>query len=126
MVHISSVVFVFFVTHYLLIFYAESGTATSQSTPAPSNESPRKHSRKSPLVPRTVTSGPLTVVDLSHIAQARLEDLMMEGDLLEVSLDETQQIWKLLQACNARSQNDRVLEYEVLLILITSTKLKVL
>lgn len=31
-------------------------------------------------------------------AKSQLENLMMEGDLLEVTLDETQQMWRLLQA----------------------------
>ena len=29
---------------------------------------------------------------------------MMEGDLLEVSLDETQHIWRILQACQPRGE----------------------
>ena len=37
---------------------------------------------------------------------------MMEGDLLEVSLDETQHIWRILQACKPRT-DERLLDYEV-------------
>lgn len=40
--------------------------------------------------------GPL--LSLSDAVRAKLEELMMEGDLLEVSLDETQHIWRILQA----------------------------
>jgi len=40
--------------------------------------------------------GPL--LSLSEGVRAKLEELMMEGDLLEVSLDETQHIWRILQA----------------------------
>lgn len=38
---------------------------------------------------------------------------MMEGDLLEVSLDETQHIWRILQACQPRSEDNRVVEFDV-------------
>ncbi|XP_029843134.3 lysine-specific demethylase 5A isoform X4 [Ixodes scapularis] len=68
-------------------------TASKNTTAA--SPSPRKHARKSPLVPRKVES---PVLELSHLAKAQLEALMMEGDLLEVSLDETQHIWRILQA----------------------------
>jgi hypothetical protein len=37
-------------------------------------------------------------------AKKQLEELMMEGDLLEVSLDETQHIWRILQACQPRGE----------------------
>ncbi|XP_039265383.2 lysine-specific demethylase 5A-like [Styela clava] len=43
-----------------------------------------------------ILKGPL--IDLPDEMKTILEELMMEGDLLEVSLDETQQIWKILQA----------------------------
>ncbi|XP_076331157.1 lysine-specific demethylase 5A-like isoform X4 [Tachypleus tridentatus] len=56
---------------------------------------PRKHARKSPLVPRQLE---VPVLELSEDAKYQLEELMMEGDLLEVSLDETQHIWRILQA----------------------------
>lgn len=74
-------------------------------------ESPRKHPRKSPLVPRCFDQ-PAPLLELSDIARARLEELMMEGDLLEVSLDETQHIWKILQACS-KDMDQRILEFEV-------------
>lgn len=38
------------------------------------------------------------VLQLSDAAKAQLEQLMMEGDLLEMTLDETQHIWSILQA----------------------------
>lgn len=40
--------------------------------------------------------GPL--ITLAKSTKDNLDDLMMEGDLLEVSLDETQHIWRLLNA----------------------------
>ena len=41
-------------------------------------------------------------VKLSHKTQNLLEDLLLEGDLMEVTMDENQQIWKLLQAAEPR------------------------
>ncbi|KAM4637303.1 LOW QUALITY PROTEIN: lysine-specific demethylase 5C-like [Amazona ochrocephala] len=38
------------------------------------------------------------VLELGEAARRPLEELMMEGDLLEVTLDEAQSIWRLLQA----------------------------
>uniref|UniRef100_UPI0023EB6F29 LOW QUALITY PROTEIN: lysine-specific demethylase 5C-like n=1 Tax=Agelaius phoeniceus TaxID=39638 RepID=UPI0023EB6F29 len=38
------------------------------------------------------------VLELPEAARRPLEELMMEGDLLEVTLDEAQSIWRLLQA----------------------------
>lgn len=48
----------------------------------------------SSLLPRL--SGP--VLELPEATRAPLEELMMEGDLLEVTLDENHSIWQLLQA----------------------------
>lgn len=45
------------------------------------------------------------MLELSPAAKARLEELMMEGDLLEVSLDETQHIWRILQATHLPSED---------------------
>lgn len=69
--------------------------AYSSASKSTTGISPRKHARKSPLIPRQLES---PVLQLSDIAKAQLEELMMEGDLLEVSLDETQHIWRILQA----------------------------
>lgn len=44
-------------------------------------------------------------MELSPGAKAQLEDLMMVGDLLEVSLDETQHIWRILQATHPPSED---------------------
>ncbi|XP_058876997.1 lysine-specific demethylase 5C-like [Acipenser ruthenus] len=38
------------------------------------------------------------VIELSPQARSELEELQMEGDLLEVSLDQGQSIWRVLQA----------------------------
>ena len=69
----------------------------------------RQHQRKSPLVPRQVEP---PVLELSLAARLQLDQLMMEGELLEVSLDETQHIWRILQACQPPAP-DRVLDFQV-------------
>ncbi|KAL1435802.1 hypothetical protein MTO96_010583 [Rhipicephalus appendiculatus] len=73
----------------------EHAYSTASKNSAVCNPSPRKHARKSPLVPRQVES---PVLELSAGAKTRLEALLTEGDLLEVSLDETGHIWRILQA----------------------------
>ena len=54
-------------------------------------------------------------MELSDEARIQLEELMMEGDLLEVSLDETQHIWRILQACQLPQNDNRLLEFQVLI-----------
>ncbi|XP_022330439.2 lysine-specific demethylase 5A-like isoform X4 [Crassostrea virginica] len=76
--------------------------AYSTASKGGSNASPRKHPRKSPLLARSGLEAP--VLELSLMAKKQLEELMMEGDLLEVSLDETQHIWRILQACQPRGE----------------------
>ncbi|KAG5830503.1 hypothetical protein ANANG_G00311350 [Anguilla anguilla] len=70
-------------------------------SPAPQTRGPRKQPRKTPLVPRSLEP---PVLELSPSAKAQLEELMMVGDLLEVSLDETQHIWRILQATHPPSE----------------------
>jgi hypothetical protein len=48
----------------------------------------------------TTTTGPL--IQLSRSTQEFLEELMMEGDLLEVTLDETVHLWQILNASRER------------------------
>ncbi|KAH9495294.1 Lysine-specific demethylase 5A [Bulinus truncatus] len=74
------------------------------------NNSPRKNVRKSPLMPRTCE---VPLLDVAETKRAQLEELMMEGDLLEVSLDETQHIWRILQACYSRSEPNRFSDLEL-------------
>ncbi|XP_058808329.1 lysine-specific demethylase 5 isoform X2 [Phymastichus coffea] len=47
------------------------------------------------------------VVTLSAQASTRLEELMMEGDLLEVALDETEHIWRILSQTLTSSKSIR-------------------
>uniref|UniRef100_A0A8B9LSY9 [histone H3]-trimethyl-L-lysine(4) demethylase n=1 Tax=Astyanax mexicanus TaxID=7994 RepID=A0A8B9LSY9_ASTMX len=82
---------------------------SSASKSCPQNQTtPRKQPRKTPLVPRSLEP---PVLELSPAAKAQLEELMMEGDLLEVSLDETQHIWRILQATHPPSE-ERFLQSE--------------
>lgn len=53
------------------------------------------------------------VLELSPVTKAQLEELMMEGDLLEVALDETHHIWRILQACKPH-RDDCFPDFEVL------------
>lgn len=41
------------------------------------------------------------MLELPEAARLSLEELLMEGDLLEVTLDESQSMWRLLQAARA-------------------------
>jgi len=45
------------------------------------------------------------LLSLTEGVRVQLEELMMEGDLLEVSLDETQHIWRILQATKPRFED---------------------
>ncbi|KAK1131511.1 hypothetical protein K0M31_020516 [Melipona bicolor] len=51
-------------------------------------------------------------VVLSQTARVRLEELMMEGDLLEVALDETQHIWRILSHTNSPSTVRKYASYD--------------
>lgn len=87
--------------------HAYSAVPKADQPPPPAPQ--RKHPRKSPHVPRPLES---PVLELSAMVKAQLEDLMMEGDLLEVSLDETQHIWRILQACQP-VREERFMEHFV-------------
>uniref|UniRef100_A0A3Q3EG87 [histone H3]-trimethyl-L-lysine(4) demethylase n=1 Tax=Kryptolebias marmoratus TaxID=37003 RepID=A0A3Q3EG87_KRYMA len=76
-------------------FCAEHAYSSASKSCVQNLGTPRKQPRKTPLVPRSLEP---PVLELSPQAKAQLEDLMMLGDLLEVSLDETQHIWRILQA----------------------------
>ncbi|KAJ3612364.1 hypothetical protein NHX12_020640 [Muraenolepis orangiensis] len=82
-------------------FCAEHAYSSASKTCVQSVATPRKQPRKTPLVPRTLEP---PVLELSPQAKAQLEELMMVGDLLEVSLDETLHIWRILQATHPPSE----------------------
>lgn len=54
----------------------------------------------------STVAGP--IIQLETSTKRKIDDLMMEGDLLEVSLDETQYLWRL---CNAAKADTTDLEY---------------
>ncbi|XP_071961642.1 lysine-specific demethylase 5A-like [Antedon mediterranea] len=83
--------------------YSAASKSTPQLVP------PKKHPRKSPHVQRP-TDTPF--LELSEMTRARLEELKMEGELLEVSLDETQHIWRILQA-SQQTREERIIEHFV-------------
>lgn len=63
----------------------------------------------------TTTQQPLT---LSEDKKAKVEELMMEGDLLEVTLDESEQLWKCLKSQRTVEECDtKVLLYSLLCIM---------
>ncbi|MEQ2169089.1 Lysine-specific demethylase 5A [Goodea atripinnis] len=82
-------------------FCAEHAYSSASKSYVQNPGTPRKQPRKTPLVPRSLEP---PVLELSLQAKAQLEDLMMLGDLLEVSLDETQHIWRILQATHPPSE----------------------
>ena len=83
-------------------------TAYKQTPPPPSRKprkallSPRRTDSPPPPFPSSLAGGPGAGSGrpLGPEALAQLESALMEGDLLEVTLDETEQLWKLL--CAAR------------------------
>ncbi|XP_028810043.1 lysine-specific demethylase 5A [Denticeps clupeoides] len=82
-------------------FCAEHAYSSASKSCTQSTVTPRKQPRKTPLVPRSLEP---PVLELSPSAKGQLEELMMVGDLLEVSLDETQHIWRILQATHPPSE----------------------
>ncbi|KAE8613560.1 hypothetical protein XENTR_v10007759 [Xenopus tropicalis] len=82
-------------------FCAEHAYSSASKSCVQVSGTPRKQPRKSPLVPRSLEP---PVLELSPGAKCQLEELLMLGDLLEVSLDETQHIWRILQATHPPSE----------------------
>lgn len=82
-------------------FCAEHAYSSASKSCVQNVSTPRKQPRKTPLIPRSLEP---PVLELSPQAKAQLEELMMLGDLLEVSLDETQHIWRILQATHPPSE----------------------
>ncbi|XP_028910355.1 lysine-specific demethylase 5A isoform X2 [Ornithorhynchus anatinus] len=83
-------------------FCAEHAYSSASKSCSQGSGTPRKQPRKSPLVPRSLEA---PVLELSPGAKVQLEELMMVGDLLEVSLDETQHIWRILQATHPPAED---------------------
>ncbi|MBN3290437.1 KDM5A demethylase, partial [Polypterus senegalus] len=104
-------------------FCAEHAYSSASKSCAQSTGTPRKQPRKTPLVPRSLEP---PVLELSPSAKIQLEDLMMVGDLLEVSLDETQHIWRILQATHPPSEERflQVMEEEGIMEKTVKVKVK--
>ncbi|XP_072408539.1 lysine-specific demethylase 5A isoform X1 [Chiloscyllium punctatum] len=83
-------------------FCAEHAYSSASKSFSQGTGTPRKQPRKTPLVPRSLEP---PVLELSHNAKVQLEELMMVGDLLEVTLDETQHIWRILQATHLPAED---------------------
>lgn len=66
--------------------------------------------RKSPLIPRMTDESSMP---LSQKGLIQLRDLMTEGELMEVSLEETNIIWRILQATRMYYENTRLPDDEV-------------
>merc|ERR1712115_764803 len=66
---------------------------TEETSDSEAESSPRK---------RTLTSDPDVVINLDGKTIQLLVDIMMEGDMLEVCLDEINHIWRILQATPER------------------------
>ncbi|UYV65125.1 KDM5A [Cordylochernes scorpioides] len=91
----------------------EHAYSTASKMAAAVVSSSSKQSRKSPLVPRRQgMQSPL--VTLSDTSAAQLEQLMVEGDLLEVALDEAQHIWRILSAARPDAGSDLAAFYETI------------
>lgn len=60
----------------------------------------------------------MALIVLRKSTKEFLEGLLMEGDLLEVSLDETQHMWRILNAAKSSSTdlNDINLRYKIMVI----------
>jgi len=61
------------------------------------DESEQSESENENSGPKLTLGKKIPEVKLSNKIQNQLEELMLEGDLLEVTMDENHQIWKILQ-----------------------------
>jgi hypothetical protein len=77
-------------------FFQETPLDTSSSSKSggSSDDDDDASPKKSPSLPAEISLSAATI--------ASLETMMMQGDLLEVSLDESQHMWRLLQATEPR------------------------
>ena len=70
----------------------------------------------------------LPLITLSKTTKDHLEELLMEGDLLEVSLDETQHLWRILNAAKS-SISDIThinLRYKIMVSHLSYTKFSII
>ncbi|XP_015598922.1 lysine-specific demethylase lid isoform X2 [Cephus cinctus] len=76
------------------------------------NSNEHAYSYVSKFQPKSQSQDSEAAVVLSESARTRLEELMMEGDLLEVALDETQHIWRILSHTNSPSSVRKYAAFE--------------
>ena len=76
--------------------------SSSMETETDDTESESESGSK-PTKLSSVQSKKIPEIKLSNKIQTQLEEIMLEGDLLEVTMDENHQIWKLLQVCRGKS-----------------------
>ena len=76
--------------------------SSSMETETDDTESESESGSK-PTKLSSVQSKKIPEIKLSNKIQIQLEEIMLEGDLLEVTMDENHQIWKLLQVCRGKS-----------------------
>lgn len=82
------------------LYVPNSAAVTEHTYSAASALSPNKHARKSPLVPRL--DKPANI--LMDKMRIQLELLMLEGDLMELDLEEQQTIWDVLRNSEASAE----------------------
>ncbi|XP_034936200.1 lysine-specific demethylase lid isoform X2 [Chelonus insularis] len=80
-----------------------SGVHSDESVPSTAEEEEDDLTEVSKLQRKLQTQNSDTTIVLSAAMKIKLEELMMEGDLLEVALDETQHIWRILSHTNSPS-----------------------
>jgi hypothetical protein len=75
--------------------------ASSLSTSGATISQPTTTHRRVPNVSSAATAqSSSSSVWLSNSTRHQLEQLMMQGDMIEVTLDETQLLWRVLRACH--------------------------
>ena len=79
---------------------ADGGNSSEEADHSGDERSPKKAKTSKPVKKKKDRRPP--EITLSAKASKLLETLMLEGDLLEVTLDETQHIWRILQSTEPR------------------------
>lgn len=83
-----------------------------------------EHAYSVPHSSSPIGSADMALIVLQKSTKEFLEGLLMEGDLLEVSLDETQHMWRILNAAKSSSTdlNDINLRFK---IMVRTTKTRI-
>lgn len=59
------------------------------------------------------------IFNISSEIRKEVEELLMEGDLLEVSLDETLHLWKLLQVTKDPEKEVTLIDFDVSIVAVS-------